>query len=106
LAVFAVAGVSAKSVHDDLEAECGAADCSDSEHQDDASRGKTLQTVANVGLVVGLAGAAGGTLLLLVGQSPTTAHATAGESARRQNAARARLSFGRRGGMLTYGGEF
>jgi hypothetical protein len=107
LAVFAVAGVSAKSVHDDLEAECGGAGgCSDAEHQDDASRGKTLQTVANVGLVVGLAGAAGGAVLLLVGQNPTTAHATAGKSLRKPNAARAKLSLGGRGGMLTYGGEF
>ena len=106
LAVFAVAGVSAKSVHDDLEAECGAGGCSDAEHQNDASRGKTLQTVANIGLVVGLAGAASGTLLLLVGQNPTPAHATAGKSVRRPNSARARLSLGRRGGMLTYGGEF
>jgi hypothetical protein len=106
LAVFAVAGVSAKSVHDDLKAECGEGSCADSAHQDDASRGKTLQTVANVGLVVGLAGAAGGALLLLVGRAPTNAHTTVAESAPKSNPARARLSLGRRGGMLTYSGEF
>jgi tetratricopeptide (TPR) repeat protein len=106
LAVFAVAGISAKSVHDDLEAECGEASCSDSAHQNDASRGKTLQTVANVGLVVGLAGAAGGALLLLVGRTPTDDHATATKSARRSSAARATLSLDRRGGLLSYVGEF
>jgi hypothetical protein len=106
LAVFAVAGVSAKNVHDNLEAECGEAGCSDSAHQDDASRGETLQSVANAGLVVGLAGAVGGAILLLVGRTPTNSHTTVTESARRSNAARARLSLGQRGGMLTYGGEF
>jgi hypothetical protein len=73
LAVFTIAGLSAKGVHDDLEADCGSAPCTDAGHRDDASRGKTLQTVANIGLVAGLLGAAGGTaVLLLVEPSPET----------------------------------
>jgi hypothetical protein len=72
LAVFTIAGLSAKGVHDDLEADCGSAPCSDAGHRDDAARGKTLQTVANVGLVAGLVGAAGGTALLLFVPTPET----------------------------------
>ena len=73
LAVFTIAGLSAKGVHDDLEADCGSAPCTDAGHRDDASRGKTLQTVANIGLVAGLLGAAGGTaVLLFVEPTPET----------------------------------
>ncbi len=72
LAVFTIAGLSAKGVHDNLEADCGSAPCSDAGHRDDAARGKTLQTVANVGLVAGLLGAAGGAALLLFVPTPET----------------------------------
>lgn len=68
LAVFTVAGLGAKSVHDELDADCPSG-CDDAEHRDDAARGKTLQTTANVGLVVGVLGAAGGAALLFFGRS-------------------------------------
>jgi hypothetical protein len=64
LTTFMVAGLGAKSVHADLEHDCGSAPCLDAAHRDDAERGRTLQTLANVGLGVGVVGAvAGGTLL-------------------------------------------
>jgi hypothetical protein len=93
LAVFAVAGLSAKSAHDDLEADCGSAGCSDASHLDDASRGKTLQTVANVGLAVGVLGTAGGIVMLLSGR-PSAAEPGAA------------VSVGPRGGLLSYRGRF
>lgn len=92
-AVFGVAGLSAKSVRDDLEAACGAAPCSDPAHRDDAARGSTLQTVANAGLVVGLLGAAGGTTLLLL-------------NPRADTDGRAALGLTRGGGVVSYAGSF
>ena len=92
LAVFTLAGLSAKGVHDDLEADCGSAPCTDAAHRDDAARGKTLQTVANVGLVAGLVGAASGAaLLLLVRPTPET---------------QASFAPARGGGVLAYRGQF
>jgi len=92
LAVFTVAGLSAKGVRDELEADCGSAPCTDGAHRDDAARGKTLQTVANVGLVAGVLGAAGGTALLLLARpTPET---------------EARLTPAPGGGFVSYGGRF
>jgi hypothetical protein len=73
-AVFTVAGLSAKSTYDQLSRECGSAGCADSAHRDAIDRGKSQQTVANLGLIVGAVGiAAGGTLLLLgLSQHPDT----------------------------------
>lgn len=68
LAVFAVAGVMTKNTYDDLSRQC-AAGCSDSSHQNDIRRGKTLQTTANVGLVVGGLGLAASGALLFLGYS-------------------------------------
>jgi hypothetical protein len=67
LATFVVAGLGAKSTRDDLEHDCGTAPCLDAKHRDDADRGRSLQTVANVGLVVGVVGAAAGGALLYFG---------------------------------------
>ena len=63
--LFAVAGSMSKSTYSSLEKECGTAPCPSS-RADDISSGKTQQTLANVGLVVGAVGvAAGATLLVL-----------------------------------------
>jgi hypothetical protein len=60
-----VAGLEAKSTNDALARECSRG-CSDREHLDAIDHGKTMQTLANVGLLVGAVGvAAGGTLLFL-----------------------------------------
>jgi hypothetical protein len=65
-AVFTVAGLAAKGTYDHLNRECGAAGCADSAHRNAIDRGKLQQTIANVGLAVGIVGvAAGGTLLVL-----------------------------------------
>jgi hypothetical protein len=92
LTVFTVAGLSAKSVHDDLEADCPNG-CDDGAHRDDASRGKTLQTTANVGLIVGVLGAAGGATLLFLGR-PASPEASAS------------VSVAPGGGVLSYRGRF
>ncbi len=63
--LFAVAGSMSQSTYDSLEKDCGAGPCPAS-RADDISSGKTQQTLANVGLVVGAVGvAAGATLFVL-----------------------------------------
>lgn len=60
-----LAGLDAKSTNDTLARECSRG-CSDAEHLDAIEHGKAMQTLANVGLVVGAVGvAASGTLLFL-----------------------------------------
>lgn len=63
--LFAVAGSRSQSTYDSLEKDCGAGPCPAS-RADDISSGKTQQTLANIGLVVGAVGvAAGATLFVL-----------------------------------------
>ncbi len=62
LATFAVAGLLANGTYRDLESTCGGGPCPP-ERAGDVSRGRTQQTVANVGLVVGLVGAVGAGVL-------------------------------------------
>jgi tetratricopeptide (TPR) repeat protein len=60
-----IAGLEAKGTNASLAREC-ARGCSDQPHLDEIEHGKTMQTLANVGLVVGAVGvAASGTLLYL-----------------------------------------
>ena len=67
LVAFVIGGLEAKKAYDSLEHECGAAPCSDTAHQRDVDRGKSWQTVANVGLVVGGIGVAASATLLYFG---------------------------------------
>jgi len=67
-ATYAVAGLKARSDYNQLHADCPTR-CSDAAHRNQANEGKTLQTVANVGLGVGLAGTLAGTALLYWGFS-------------------------------------
>ena len=62
---FAIAGVSANNTSADLAAKCGTKPCPAS-LANEISRGKTEQTVANVGLVFGILGAAAGTTFLVL----------------------------------------
>ena len=66
VATFAVFGAMAKSTYDDLESECHGP-CS-TNHGDQVSSGKTQQVVANVALAVGIAGAAAGITLFVLGR--------------------------------------
>jgi hypothetical protein len=65
LVTFGVAAIMAKSTYDDLGSACNGGPCPPSK-ADEISSGKTQQTIANVGLVVGIVGvAAGATLFVL-----------------------------------------
>ena len=65
LATFAIAGVMARSTYNDLNGACGGGPCPPDKNGE-ISSGKTQQTAANVGLVIGIAGvAAGATLFVL-----------------------------------------
>ena len=64
LLTFTIAGLMAHSTYGDLQNSCGGG-CPPSK-EGEISSGKTQQTLANVGLVVGLVGvAAGATLFVL-----------------------------------------
>lgn len=67
MGAFAGAGLAAKSKFSTVETECGNARCTDSKYGDVIDSGKTLQTIANVGLGVGIAGLVGGALMIAVG---------------------------------------
>jgi hypothetical protein len=66
LATFVILGVAANSKFDELEKACPGGHCPP-ERQGDIDDGKRLQTFANVGLVVGIAGVATGAALLVFG---------------------------------------
>lgn len=68
LATFGIAGTMANQRFDDLDKECGGGPCPASK-QSDIDGGKQLDTIANIGLVVGGVGIVGGTALLLFGGS-------------------------------------
>jgi len=65
MATFGVAGLMARSDFQDLDEACGGKPCPPSK-QDQIDSGRTKQTVANVGLVVGVLGLATGTTLYLM----------------------------------------
>ena len=65
LATFGVFGVLSNKTYSDLESACGAGPCPPG-HDDEVSRGKTQQTIANVGLVVGAVGLATGVTLFVL----------------------------------------
>jgi len=76
LATFTIAGLKANSTYDDLKNACGSGPCPSS-RSDDVSSGKRWQTIANVGLVVGVLGVATGVTLFVVGKPKTEGAATA-----------------------------
>ncbi|MEO8801581.1 MAG: tetratricopeptide repeat protein [Polyangiaceae bacterium] len=65
LVTFVVAGLMANSTYGDLQDKCGTSACPAPLH-DEISRGKTEQTIANVGLVVGVLGAGVGATLFVL----------------------------------------
>jgi hypothetical protein len=76
LLTFTIAGVMARSTYDDLNGACHGGPCSP-DKDGEISSGKTQQTLANVGLGIGIAGvAAGATLFVLSmpkGNGPSSA---------------------------------
>jgi hypothetical protein len=76
LVTFTVAGLSAHSTYSSLRTECGGAPCPPS-RQSEIDSGRTKQTIANVGLIIGIVGVATGTTLFFLGGSaekPTAPH--------------------------------
>jgi hypothetical protein len=65
LVTFAVAGLMAHSTYDDLNSACKGGPCPP-DKSGEISSGKTQQAIANVGLVVGLAGVATGATLFVL----------------------------------------
>jgi len=65
LATFAVFGALANAKYGDLDAACGGGPCPPA-RRDDIDAGKRDQTIANVGLAVGLIGAAGAVTLFVI----------------------------------------
>jgi hypothetical protein len=79
LVMFTVAGIMANSTFSDLEDSCGGPCPPD--RQDDIDAGRTQQTLANVGLVVGVVGiGAGVTLFLLSRGGGASADAKTGQA--------------------------
>jgi hypothetical protein len=72
LGTFVVAGMEAKSTYNKLQSECPSG-CTDAAHRSDASKGGTYQTVANVGLGLGIAGTLAGATLVYLGVTRGTA---------------------------------
>jgi hypothetical protein len=81
IATFAVAGLMAKSTYDDLNGACHGGPCPP-DKSGEISSGKTQQTIANVGLVVGIAGVATGATLFVLslpkGPAPSSAAVVVG----------------------------
>jgi hypothetical protein len=67
LATFVVAGVSADAKYDEVFEACGGKHCVDPSYADEISTGRTLDLIANIGLVAGAAGVLGGGAMILFG---------------------------------------
>jgi hypothetical protein len=65
LGTFAVAGLLSRGTYSDLESGCPGGACP-RDRESDISRGKTEQAIANVGLAIGLVGAAAGVSLFIL----------------------------------------
>ncbi len=66
---FIIAGIAANGTYGDLQDACPNGRCS-SNQQDAISRGKTQQTIANIGLVFGVLGAGAGVALYVISMPP------------------------------------
>lgn len=70
---FIIAGSMSRSTYNDLESACPGGVCPASE-ADKISTGRTEQTIANVGLVVGLVGVGAGVTLFVMDQKASSEH--------------------------------
>ena len=96
MAVFTVAGLMAKGTFDRMSEVCGSSGCSSAADLASIDTGRSQQTIANVGLVVGLAGLSTGALLVLLGSRSRSADATSGVA----------LSGAPGGASISYAGKF
>ena len=71
LLTFVIAGAMANSTYSDLQSACANGRCPPAKG-DSISSGKTQQTIANVGLVFGILGAAAGATLFVLSMPPKT----------------------------------
>src|SRR5262249_11232901 len=67
MGLFAGAGLSAKSKFATLESECKGVRCTDPKYGSIVDSGKMLDTMANIGLGVGIAGLAPGAVMIAIG---------------------------------------
>ncbi len=74
LLTFVIAGSMSRSTYNDLESACPGGTCPPSE-AGKIDSGKTQQTVANVGLVIGLLGVGAGVTLFVMDQKASSEHA-------------------------------
>jgi hypothetical protein len=95
LVVFTIAGLSAKSTYNRMHDVCGSTGCSNSDQLSDIDKGRSQQTLANIGLVVGLVGISAGVTLFILsrnhGSDPSSTLAVSGLPG---------------GGALSYTGKF
>lgn len=77
LATFTIAGLLANGTYSDLEQDCGGEKPCGPGHDDDISKGKTQQTIANVGLVFFIIGAAGAVTLWVLSSPSKSTSSTA-----------------------------
>ncbi|MEJ7733313.1 MAG: tetratricopeptide repeat protein [Polyangiaceae bacterium] len=75
LVMFTVAGLMSRSTYSELEDSCGNGPCA-SERQSDIDAGQTQQTLANVGLVVGIVGVGAGVTLFFLSRGGSVAPPT------------------------------
>jgi hypothetical protein len=68
--LFAIEGSASKSTYSKLETACGSGPCPAS-YADQISSGKSQQTIANVGLVLGVVGVAAGTTMVVLSMRPS-----------------------------------
>jgi len=92
--VFTVAGLRAKSLYGDLQAQCRIP-CSDAAHRDTANAGKAWQTGANVGLAVGVLGTLSAASFFIWGSQSGSVQRTL-----------ANIQFGSGSAQLSYEGRF
>jgi hypothetical protein len=67
MVMFGVARAAADAKFDEVSAACGSSRCTDPAFAGDIDDGKTLDTLTNVGLVVGLLGLSAGAALIVFG---------------------------------------
>lgn len=94
MGMFGVTYAMAGGVESDLDEACGGKRCTDDKFAEDVDRGKTLDTLANVGLIVGAVGLVSGAAMVLFG-GPTEV-APSGPS----------VGVGPGGAMATWRGSF